>query len=98
MLKIMNVKMVVDEEGNEVKALGALCALHKMLEKDYNYFEWTSQLDPVLEDTFDMLERAKAVKLVKPSAIATLITPYDVRKGERFTEVYNWLKEMLEEE
>ena len=98
MLKIMNVKMVVDEEGNEVRALEALYALHKMNEKDYNYLEWTNNSDPILEDLFEMLERAKAVKLVKSSVIAGSIIPFDVRKGERFAEVYAWLKEMLEEE
>ena len=97
MLKIMNVKMVVDEEGNEVRALEVLCALHKMLEKDYNYFDYTHGLEPSLEDVFDMLEKAKAVKLVKPSVVTALATPYDVRKGERFGEVYAWLREMLEE-
>ena len=90
--------MIVDEEGNEVRAIEALYALHKMNEKDYNYLEWTNNSEPILDDLFDMLERAKAVKLVKPSVIAALITPFDVRKGERFAEVYNWLKEMLEEE
>ena len=66
MLKIMNVKMVVDEEGNEVKALVALYALHKMNEKDYNYLEWTNNSEPILDDLFDMLERAKAVKSRRP--------------------------------
>ena len=96
-VKIMNVKMVVDEEGNEVKASEALGALHKMLEKDYNYFDYTNGLEPSLEDVFDMLEKAKAVKIVKPSVMTALATPYDVRKGERFGEVYAWLREMLEE-
>lgn len=89
MLKIMNVKMVVDEEGNEVRADDALFLLSKLEAGEKRSYENLGFEYPYL---CSLLTNAKAIKGVKELGISW------VRKGERFAEVYAWLKEMLEEE
>lgn len=87
MLKIMNVKMVVDEEGNEVRADDLLRVMHNLQVNDIFLFD---------TEVYDLLFKAKAIQ----QHIEKVNNNYEVTvsKGERFGEVYAWLKEMLEEE
>ena len=88
MLKIMNVKMVADEEGNEVRADDLVSLLFKIDEVfKYSY----NNLSHEYPYRVSLLEKSEAIKGVKELGITW------VRKGERFAEVYNWLKEMLED-
>ena len=85
MLKIMNVKMVVDEEGNEVRADDLLRVMHNLQVNDIFLFD---------TEVYDLLFKAKAIQ----QHIERVNNNYEcsVSKGERFGEVYAWLKEVLE--
>ena len=86
MLKITNVKMVVDEEGNEVRADDLLRVMHNLQVNDIFLFD---------TEVYDLLFKAKATD----QHIEKVNNNYEVTvsKGERFGEVYAWLREMLEE-
>jgi hypothetical protein len=91
MLKIMNVKMVVDEEGNEVRAdelLQAMQQIEEALSISNSFYYYSGY------DFYWMLINSMAIKVTEISEGGR----HTAIKGERFAEVYAWLKEMLEEE